>query len=78
MNKNVYQTKDLYEASLLYALNKKFMGLKQEGSFYWFQFEDKDSCEQIADKFWAKKIEANIKEYAEAIRTLKDRIFSRN
>ena len=78
MNNNVYLTKDLYEASLLYSLGKRFLGLKQENNFYWFQFEDKASCEQIADGFWSRKINVNAKTYAEAIRTLKDRIFARS
>jgi hypothetical protein len=78
MNKDVYLTKDLYEAAALYSLNKKFVGLKEDSGFYWFQFEDKQGCEQIADGFWSKKINVNAKAYAEAIRTLKDRIFARN
>jgi len=78
MNKDIYLTKDLYEAALLYSLDKKFLGLKQEGSFYWFQFEDKEECKLVADDFWSKKVQVNAKVYAEAIRTLKDRIFARN
>jgi len=78
MNREVYQTKDLYEASALYALNLRFLGLKREWPFCWFIFEDKDNCQQIADEFWAKKLKVDPKCYAEAIRTLKDRIFARN
>jgi len=77
MNKDVYLTKDLYEAALLYSLDKKFLGLKQDNGFYWFQFENKSDCEQVADGFWCKRINVNAKTYAEAIRSLKDRIFSR-
>ena len=77
MKQDVYNTKDLYEASLLYSLGKKFVGLKQENSFYWFQFEDRDSCERIANSYWGKEISVNAKTYAEAIRTLKDRLFAR-
>lgn len=78
MKNDVYLTKDLYEAALLYSLDKKFLGLKQEGNFFWFQFEDKGGCEQIADDFWGRRRSINAKTYAEAIRTLKDRIFARN
>ena len=78
MNNNDYITKDLYEAAALYSSNQKFLGLRKEGSFYWFIFEDRESCQQISDGFWAKKVKVDAKSYAEAVRTLKDRIFARN
>lgn len=78
MENNVYQTKDLYEAATLYSLGKIFLGLKQDNGFYWFQFGDLEGCEQIADDFWGKRISVNAKGYSEALRTLKDRIFSRS
>jgi len=77
MNKDVYLTKDLYEASALYSMDRKFVGLKQEGNYAWFQFEGKADCQRLADEFWSRKTTVNAKAYAEAIRTLKDRIFSR-
>jgi len=66
MNNDVYLVKDLYEAALLYSLDKKFLGLRQEGTFYWFQFEDKAGCERIANDYWGKRVNVNAKIYAEA------------
>ena len=77
MDKDVYLTKDLYEAAALYSANQKFLGLEREGQFYWFAFENKEVCQKISDDFWAKRVKVDAKSYAEAIRTLKDRIFAR-
>lgn len=66
MKNDVYLTKDLYEASALYSMDRKFIGLKQEGSYAWFQFEDKATCQRLADEFWARKVTVNAKAYAEA------------
>ena len=77
MNTNEYQTKDLYEASVLYALKQNFLGIKQDGQVCWFIFGDNKSSQRISDLYWARSLNVNAKDYAEAIRTLKERIFSR-
>ena len=72
---NRYLTKDLYEASALCALGCKLIELKNEGKFYWFIFEGSD-CQKLASQYWTEEISVNAKRYADAIRTLKDRIFA--
>ena len=76
-NGDVYQTKDLYEAALLQTHNLKLIKLVKEDNYYWFAFEDKTKAEELSAQFWRKEVEVNAKAYAEAIRGLKDRIFSR-
>lgn len=76
MNKNVYETKDLYEASFLYAHRQRFIGLKKARKYYWFIFEDGSTCKQLSTAYWAGDIEINAKAYSDAIRTLKDRLFA--
>jgi hypothetical protein len=74
---NVYLTKDLYEAAFLYANHLKFLGLEKEIDFYWFIFEDKERAEVLSNKYWQKEALINAKDYAEAIRSLKDRLYAR-
>jgi hypothetical protein len=78
MNKNnLYLTKDLYEASFLYAKRLKLLKLEKEDDFYWFVFEDKEKAEILSNQYWMREGEVIPKEYAEAIRTLKDLLFVR-
>ena len=76
--KSCYQTKDLYLASFLYASGKKLIKLDEDNEKSWFVFEDKDLCEQLTGSFWRKEASVNAKEYADALRTLKDLIFNRS
>ena len=75
--KTPYRTKDLAEASFLYASNKKLIQLEKDGSKFWFIFADRVSCEKLADSFWGKEATVNAKEFADGIRTLKDLIFNK-
>ena len=74
---DVYQTKDLYESALLAACNLKLLRLVKETDFYWFVFENKTRAEELSSKFWQGEALVNAKAYAESIRGLKNRIFSR-
>ena len=73
---NTYYTKDLYEASFLYAHQQKLLGLEKDCKFFWFIFKDKSACEELSVAYWAGEIEINAKAYSDAIRTLKDRLFA--
>lgn len=73
---DTYQTKDLYEASTLYAVNQKFLYLEKSQNYFWFIFENKKVCQQIADRYWRREVSVDAKTYSDAVRTLKDRLFS--
>ena len=75
METSVYHTKDLYEAAALYAIGKKLLELEQEDRFYWFVFEGEE-CQELSDKYWSGEIKIDAKAYANAIRSLKDRVFA--
>jgi len=75
--KKYYRTRDLSEASFLYACRKKLIQLDNDDGRIWFMFNDVDSCQKLADSFWRREASINAKEFADAIRTLKDMIFSR-
>jgi hypothetical protein len=74
---NTFQTKDLPEAAFLYATGCKFIGLKSENNskIYWFVFEDKAKCEELSQGFWNRSAQVSAKEYADALRTLKEVLF---
>ncbi len=78
MNKNnVYLTKDLYEASFLYANRLKLLGLQKEGKFFWFVFDNKKLAEELADKYWKREGLIDASTFAEAVTFLKNRLYAR-
>ena len=80
MKEDVYLTRDLYEASLLVACQQKLLRLELEkekkGRSFWFIFNDHSACQKLLDTYWRRELEVNAKAYTDAIRSLKDRLFS--
>lgn len=82
MTKNVdekytYHTKDLAEAAAILAKGRRLLRLQPQEDYFLFVFEDEKQCEEIANSFWSGELRVNAKGYADALRTLKDRIFAR-
>jgi hypothetical protein len=75
-SKECFRTKDIAEASFLYASNKKLVNLEKSGYFYYFIFEDVSGCTALLTSFWRKEAMIDAKTYSEAFRSLKDRLFS--
>lgn len=71
-----YRTKDIYEASALLASDVLIIELERESSFYWFVFENATACRTISNAYWANTLMLKAKDYADAVRSLKDRIFA--
>lgn len=71
-----FKTRDLYEAAFLYASEVKLLTLKAEGREFWFIFESKESGE-LSGEYWRGEGNIAPKKYSDAIRSLKDLIFSR-
>ncbi|OGK49796.1 hypothetical protein A3A56_03875 [Candidatus Roizmanbacteria bacterium RIFCSPLOWO2_01_FULL_40_32] len=71
-----YFTKDLGEAAALVCSSVKLLRLQKEKSFFWFVFADKSLCEQFASKYWSGSLELSARQYSEALRSLKDRLFA--
>ena len=69
-----YETKDLYEASAI-SLQEQIISLEEVNDHYVFVFNDQ--ARKIADMYWSNKLTGNIFEYAQCVRNLKDRIFSK-
>ena len=73
---NTHPTQDLYESAFLYASGQKLIQLKNDNGRFSFIFEDVQACQRLIDSYWRKDATVNAKEYADAVRSLKDRIFS--
>ena len=73
---NEFTTKDLYLAGFLYAKGAKFKGVNREGRICWFIFDDESYCKSCSNQFFSKTADVNARTYADALRTLKDVIFS--
>ena len=75
-NSNLFQTRDLYFASFLLATGSDLLDLvfDESGGFFWFQFGDKQSCEQKDREFQLNKLVVNAKDMAESIKYLKKRV----
>lgn len=71
-----FLTKDLSLAGMLYAKGVTFVGVNRGGRLCWFVFENHQLCEKLQQQFFAKSVEVNAKEYADALRTLKDLVFA--
>lgn len=76
--KSTYRTKDLYEASFLYASHQKLLQLERVGSPFWFVFENRESCQELIDSYWKREARIDAKEFVDALRSLKDRLFAQN
>jgi hypothetical protein len=73
---NQFITKDLNLAGLLYAKGVSFIGVNRNGKLCWFVFENHEQCEKFQQEFFSKSVVVNAKEYADALRTLKDLVFA--
>lgn len=71
-----YITKDLSEASVLITKQQKLQRIEREGKVCWFIFNDRKTCEELANHFWFDECLVNAKSYYEALQTLKNRIFA--
>jgi hypothetical protein len=78
MHMENYPTKDLPLAAALFAIGRKFVGLSPngDGRSFDFNFKDAPACEESARAFWSGSLRVNALEYANALRTLKDIVFS--
>ncbi|MCK9554964.1 DUF5659 domain-containing protein [bacterium] len=77
MKKQLYRTRDLYEAAFLYASNSKLLQLENENNRKVFIFEEVAVCRKLTDSYWRKEALINAKAFSDAIKTLKDLIFNK-
>lgn len=71
-----YETKDLAEAAALVVSNQKLIHIKREGSVCWFVFEDEEKSQELSRQYFFGKLLINAREYSEAMKRLKNLIFT--
>ena len=72
---DVYCTRDLPESAAIYSHHQKLLGLEEEGNHLIFVFQDRKTCEKLANAFLNRELTVDAKTYAASLRTLKDKIF---
>ncbi len=76
MQLNSYRIKDLYLAAYIYSEGLELRNVERMGKVCWFNFSDIEKCERLSDLYWKNQAIAKIKSFSDAIRTLKDLIYS--
>ena len=74
-NPNEYSTRTLALAAALIAAGRKLLRLDREGRVAFFIFDDSTICDDLEQRYWAGSLQVDAKEYADAEKTLKDRLF---
>jgi|GEM_PF-2779367 len=72
-----YKTKDIFEATAMLAKKAKLDSLEREGNYYLFVFDDYSECQKLSTQYWRNELSVMAKDYTDAFRTLKDRLFAR-
>jgi hypothetical protein len=70
-NESFYQTRDLFEASLLKTLEIEYLGAEVKNKDVWFSFNQKDVCEKIIDHHINGELEINSREFINSQRDIK-------
>lgn len=71
-----YTTKDLSLAAALKTLKQELIGTEKINNVCWFIFADKQTCERLAHEYFYGDLQVNSREYQQAIRQLKNIIFT--
>ena len=70
------RVKDLYLAAFFYSEGLELRNVEREGKVCWFLFSDKNKCDQLTNLYWKNQATSKTKSFTDAIRTLKDLIYS--
>lgn len=72
---SAFETSDYWLAAALLASGKVLKCLRWEGRRAYFQFDSYATCEMAAHAYWAGDLQVRAKAFADALRTLKDRLY---
>lgn len=73
---DIFKAKDLNLSAFLYAKGQSLERVERENGVCWFVFNNQEKSKLLAGEFWSGHANCNITDYTNAIRLLKDRIFS--
>ena len=72
-----YRTKDLTEATFLYASHMKIAKCEEDSGRVCFIFENGPSCEALAKSLWRREAIVNVRDFVDSSRTLRDILHNR-
>ncbi len=75
--KNEFRTKDLYEAAYLVSANLPLLKLEKADTYFVFVFSEKSKCEAYSSNYWSGFAVGKIKDFADALKILKERLFAK-
>lgn len=75
-NTDSFATRDLYFSSYLFAKGYKLISVDfdSNGAFYWFLFDNKETCEQEEQAFSKNEVSIKAKDFSEAIKFMKRKV----
>lgn len=76
LDTNKYQTRDLYFSSYLFSTGHELISVEfdSQGNFFWFVFNDKETCEREEQAFLKNEVSVKAKDFTEAIKYLKRKV----
>jgi hypothetical protein len=75
---DTHRDSDLGASSALLCSGVRLLGLEpRTPSSFFFVFEDRQRCELLSNKFWSGELQVSARGFYDAMRTLKDLVFSR-
>ena len=77
MTQNTYPTKDLMIAACILAKGIPLIDYTTNGEYLTFIFDNKELCDQIEKDWWAGTGIVVASKYAEAIKRLKNLVYSK-
>lgn len=72
---DTYKTRDIHEASFLFASQCKLLTLESSENGYFFIFQNLSTCQQLADSYWDKTGVVVAKDLADSFGVLKRKVF---
>jgi hypothetical protein len=73
-----YETADFWLAAALLASGRQLLRLRWEGRRAYFVFDEAETCDMTAQAYWLRDLKVIAKDFADALRTLKDRLHGDN
>lgn len=74
-NLQTFSTKDYWLAGALMASGKKLLRLDWRDGRAFFVFADLERCDTEATAYWAGDLRVSAKDFTDALRTLKTRLY---
>ena len=75
MDIDIYETRDMSEATLLFAIRFPFEGMRRVGSVCYFKFRNKKRADEVIESFWRGDLKVNLRDFVDCQYRIKTLIF---